>query len=28
MLQIDIIEGIRDEVLLMKDWVNSIFGTT
>ena len=28
MLQIDIIEDIRDEVLLIKNWVNPIFDTT
>jgi len=26
MLQIDIIEDLRDEMLLIKDWINPIFG--
>jgi hypothetical protein len=28
LLQIDIMEEIRDEMLLIKNWVNPIFGTT
>lgn len=27
MLQIDIIEDVKDEMLLIKDWVNPIFDT-